>query len=406
MSILLDKPHKHPIELNRLSFWITFFALLFLARWLNHFWIFEYPALFSLDRFAANKPAEPAEFSRVVTVTSDDYEGYFGGTSPLDKAKLRCAIDKLFELGPAVVVLDFDTSSPKFKGMSPPHPEALVWARGIDAGLPGTIVPAPVLGGEDSPSVHSGLALFPRSPDWTVRDYRKYLQTGDGHWEPTLHWAAIDAYCRVMEARGEKAGPCPLVANRSGETHAAEDLLTSLALARRYSFPPLYLDAFVKPSSTGVCETTWGKRTPSLDNPLHDKIVFLGGAYSPDDRHPTPFGVKTGVELMAMATESDFHPSWVESASWPITWALEIILFVVEVVLGLAVVWFYHKLYPRVALVAMFIVTCIAFVASYLLFWYLDYRASFVPFVIGMWIAQLYESTERAEKQARGISRH
>jgi CHASE2 domain-containing sensor protein len=299
-------PHREPFlrELLSLRFLISLVILMLVSSHLGHLWVFEYPGFITLDAFAANSPAKTAKYCRIVKIDSEDYNQYFGGVSPLDHDKLKCAIEKLLELGPAVIVVDFDTSAAKFADLTSLG-DRIVWARGADVDAKGRVTPQPVLGVQSGPFM-SGLALFPRDPDWTVRESPRYVLANGKDPMPTLPWAAVEDFCRTTSA-----APCPTIQKLSATPDGEGGVLDLQVFRNRYKFDSLNLQDLVFADKTGqqACVSAWQGQKPSLDNPLKDEIVFLGGYYSTGDVHPTPFGTQPGVELVAAAAEADLGPS-------------------------------------------------------------------------------------------------
>jgi CHASE2 domain-containing sensor protein len=127
-----------------------------------------------------------------------------------------------------------------------------------------------------------------------------------------------------------------------------------------------------------------------LDNPLRDKIVFLGGYYSTGDLHPTPFGTRAGVELVASAAEAELDPSKPGEMG-------QYAMYFLKVLLGIGVAACHHYLKPRYAMISIVgILGVMVFFGTFIAFYLTSYRANFVPFVLGLWIEQLYESSEKA----------
>lgn len=365
---------------------LPFFLLLILSMVLGHLWVFEYSGLLALDAFSAKLEPKPAGHCRIVMVSREDYETYFDGVSPLDLDKLACAIGKLLDLGPAVIVVDFDTESRKFAKMDP-FGQRVVWARGADADENGKIKPLDVLGNSNPPPFW-GLALFPRDPDWTIREFPRYMLADNSQWMPTLHWAAVEAFCRSTSSRD-------CLVTSSGAAQREEGALSLQVFHSQYAFPPLSLGHFVQNNKTDPhgCTASWGNQHPSLTNPLHGKIVFLGGSYSNADRHHTPFGLRPGVEIVASATEAELDPQKPGQVGLWSSIALKLVL-------GIAVIACHHFLRPAYALFAvMGVLAFLVFFGTFVALYVTAYRASAVPFLAGLLIEQLYEGAEKAHDQ-------
>src|SRR5438046_740914 len=132
------RSNRHPLrhELKSPLFWITFLLLLVFSKQLGHAWPFEYAGLRSREILLHGIPKQPAEHTRIVAVTADYYERKFGSDCvPGDK--LLGIVRGLLKYRPAVLVVDFDTSSKTYEPL--PVPPAgvedplknipVVWAR-------------------------------------------------------------------------------------------------------------------------------------------------------------------------------------------------------------------------------------------------------------------------------------
>jgi CHASE2 domain-containing protein len=363
-------------ELLHWRFLLTLTALLTLSSWLSHFWILQYAGLASMDVFATVQPTQVAERSRIVSIGEQEYETYFDARSPLEPQKLAWAIGKILELQPAVLAVDIDTSPSQYLHMAVPETKApIVWARDARA-VGGELRPKAVLGNRDVDPLHWGLAVLPYSLDWTVRTYPRMFRVGGRNWS-SFHWAIVMAYCS-----GNSDSQCP--PKTDTEMDAGE--LSVPTFHHRYQIPNIPLaDILVQGS------------LPPDNNPVRNKIVLLGGYYGSDE-HPTPFGPVRGVELIATAVESEFEPQGQMQ---------NLTKYGLKIVLALLIAWLHHTLRPRYALLAtLLFLGSLILAGSYIAFRVSAYRADFMPFLIGIWIEQQFESTERAhQSQKRPLHR-
>ena len=132
---------------------------------------------------------------------------------------------------------------------------------------------------------------------------------------------------------------------------------------------------------------------------MKDKIVFLGGEYSSGDEHPTPFGIKYGVELIASAVEEELGGGGQQP--------LDVVAsFILKAALAFLIAWFHHILRPRYAMIATILfLGSMVLAGSYIAFRFSGYRADFLPFLVGIWIEQLYEGSEHAQRHSEEQSR-
>ena len=78
------------------------------------------------------------------------------------------------------------------------------------------------------------------------------------------------------------------------------------ALTTAYEFQEIRLSEFLdkKDAQTAPESCAPGEADPRLE----ERIAILGGFYSREDQHETPWGTRRGVELVAMAIEQVFRP--------------------------------------------------------------------------------------------------
>jgi CHASE2 domain-containing sensor protein len=199
----------------------------------------------------------------------------------------------------------------------------------------------------------------------------------------------VEDFCRTTSA-----APCPTIQKLSATPDGEGGVLDLQVFRNRYKFDSLNLQDLVFADKTGqqACVSAWQGQKPSLDNPLKDEIVFLGGYYSTGDVHPTPFGTQPGVELVAAAAEADLGPSNSTEMG-------TVGMYFLKILLGIGVAACHHYLKPRYALIMIVgILGIMVFFGTFLAFYFTSYRANFVPFVLGLWIEQLYEGSEKAHE--------
>ena len=238
--------------------------------------------------------------------------------SPLDPDKLGQILKAIAAGHPRVIAVDIDTSSTAMKDK---YGQLAKMASG--AGWPPIIWSVdgePTLdehGGHGGPTLEqvfpplagneasgSGLILLPSDRDGVIRRYyRHFATTNESHHEPvpidSLPWAVVKEYCRQspdaeLSARlqqTKKGGPA---------SQESPELLMNF-LGDHFTFTHI--------TARTVLES-YGRREfwSSEKSPIRDKIVLLGGTYkAARDVHPTPIGQVPGVELLAMAIESELQ---------------------------------------------------------------------------------------------------
>jgi hypothetical protein len=114
-----------------------------------------------------------------------------------------------------------------------------------------------------------------------------------------------------------------------------------------------------------------------------------GGKFS--DIHSTPFGPRLGIELTASAVETELGvktgPSYVHGWSQ----------LVAKILLALGIAWLNSRLMPIWAAMGTMMLMALVFVLSFVGIYYGLFRMEFLPFIIGIWIEQLIEGSERAQ---------
>lgn len=234
---------------------------------------------------------EPNEENKValIDITAEDYQTIFHGQSPLDPSQLSLLISAISTGRPSVIGIDIDTSAPQFKRLEvqewwPP----VVWQREVEGdpndGAAGLAL-LNVLGGQDPAlNANSGLALLIDTGDDNVtRQYQRMIETKEGR-VASLPWAVVSK-SGAEQAKQLPASTEPLVIRYTDER----------AAGGRYRL------------TAGRVLELYREKGWKENGPLRDKIVLLGGSYLVQDRHETPLGQMSGLEVMAHVIETDLH---------------------------------------------------------------------------------------------------
>jgi CHASE2 domain-containing sensor protein len=219
------------------------------------------------------------------------------------------------------------------------------------------------------------VALFPQDSDWVVRTFQRWFRLGNGTL-PSMHWEILRAYC---DSGSQEA--CGIVQNAPSIDSRPH------FLPNHYEFPPITLND-VLPAGDNKAVRRIG--VVQSDNILRGKIVILGAAFADD--HPTPFGIQQGADLIASAVETEL-----DRTGEPFVirgWTQLSIKIVLALIL--AVTHYYFR--PLYALGATLLVVCGVIVLSFVAYYYQALRVDFLPFVIGIWIEQLYQGAEHAQR--------
>jgi CHASE2 domain-containing sensor protein len=364
------------------QFIVVLVPLLFFTNWLGHRWVFERSTLAGSDVLLGVTKPRPARYCRLVTLDEHEFETYLGEW--LQPDKLANVLNVIVRYKPKVVVVDIDTSAPRFQILRiPTTGSKIVWAR--VSHQEEKLVPGErrrsyiwkvgeVLGNREDQPEYAGSPLLPQDPDFVIRGFRRVVPI-DANTQ-SLHWVTIRAYC---DAGSQEA--CALVHADSGagKEKEADGQRTIRELHTDWDFPSVPLSDLM--SEGGNAKPHAGE--------LGD-IVLLGAKFS--DIHPTPFGPKLGVELTAAAVETELAG---ESVVWQVYgWSR----WILKVLLALAIAWLNSRLMPRWATAGTLLLLALVFVASFLGIYYGLFRMDFLPFMIGIWIEQLIEVSEHAQR--------
>ncbi len=299
---------------------------------------------FALDTFVATAAPESGDVV-IVNISDDDYRQTFKSRSPLNPRPLQELIDSVLKQSPAVVGIDISTADADdapLLGRYERTTTPIVWVRdafALDASAARTQTWQldSVLGAQNPPAgIRTGLSLFPRDADRFVRGYYRHvpLKTTDGDIAPaSFAWAIVQTFCSRVAAAP----------------------------------PGLFANA----------------------------IVLVGGTFAAArDFYATPFGPMAGVELTALAVESELKGGGITAAN-------EILMIVMDLVAGVVLVWLLWRWTPGSkshALLASAAILACAFAGSYVAFRGFGYWASFVPVGAGVWLHQLYDRAHDARE--------
>jgi CHASE2 domain len=346
-----------------------------LTLWLSHRKFFEYAALQADDDLvtrAAAKHPQVANDLRIVYINPSDFEKYFDGRTPYPIDPFYRMVCTLMRTRPAVLVVDLDTSHADFRRMPllPSNGVPLVWARAAREDEHHRLVPEHVLGGRElSKGQLSGLTAVSPVLDWSIRSYPRRVDTIARNDNPSIHWAAVEAYCQRFKCSGFSDE-----ISRSDRDGPAFD--------RYFTFARFSINEF-NPTSCPVADKPDGRLT--------DEIVIFGGSYSSADMHRTVFGDLTGAEVVALAIEHELNPS----GSRLMTTGEEILL---KLILAFCVLGIHTVFKPMPAMfVTVLILSLLIWQGVWLAYSVFGYRASVVPFLTGILIEQLTTSAKGTE---------
>ena len=312
----------------------------------------------------------------IVSIDDDDYRNLFKAQSPLRPEALAALIDAIAAGDPAVIVVDIDTSDSQFKDIqlerrpdsTPEKKPRYVWQREVrnlpDSAAASDGEPLDVLGGKtdlDTARNSLGLAVLIEDPEDSVtRRYRRLIPTKRGNL-PSLPWAAAKAFGITREESTHD-----LVIRFSGDREGSHRVKLTAA-------------------KTMELATKWPAASP-----FQGKIVLLGGSYLDQDRHETPLGRLTGVEVLANVIETETQH---EGGEKPVG---KLAMLVLQIFESVALILLFHALPLRWALLSsVALIPVLAAVCSLLPGGSWTQSLHFFPILLGLVAFELYEHVRR-----------
>ncbi len=362
----------------------------------------------------------------VIEITDEDFENpeLFGGTSPLKKKPLLDLVSAVQDYHPAAIAMDFNTASPEWCQFDSPQlvralPGGLdldkklatpvVWAQ-VPHDLDEPVSLSRVLGGRLQNSEYTGLPRFPMDSDGMLRRYEQNFNirgeqllgcgaesaapaidrskqnqdtTSSDHKLPMLRSLAGAAIARACPSLKEK---CP------AEPEKHEEPVIFNFYGDRYRFPIIQAHEFIGQDAEER------RKDESLIQArkelLAGKIVLIGGNFSAArDVYPTPLGRMAGVELIALAIESEFSGGIRETQ--------ELLELLADFLVGslIVLIYFYYERRPRFALLCSLVgVPILSIIFSWGIFSTTAYWFNFIPIIVGMVMHQMLELSESTAK--------
>lgn len=324
----------------------------------------------------------------IVDITQNDFEKIFDRkTRPLKPEALMELIDAVAKGQPCVIGVDIDTHFPEFRDFKltnewPP----IIWSREI-AELPASInqkpVPLDVLGGQN-PLLNdkSGLPLLIDDPgSKTTRQYTRLIETNLGK-QPSFAWAVYKEQegrdCGVKSSPPLEENVDPLIIRYSRGVEGAGRL---------------------RMTASDVIDSARDANWPH-DGLLKNKTVLIGGSYLGEDRHYTPLGIMTGVEVMANVIESEMRGGGIKPPNY-LTMGL-LLLFD-----GFLLITLFQVLSLRRALLlSLPVIVVVSLACSFMTYGSFSRWAFFAPVMIGVMLAELFDMVKDVYKDwIRGLYR-
>jgi CHASE2 domain-containing sensor protein len=350
----------------------------------------------ALDSYLLAQHPRRSDQVIIVTIGDEEYRSpeLFHGRSPLDSEKLGLILQAIAAGKPRLIAVDLDTSPEDKKAAYeqladmtradgwPP----VIWSCDGEAedDHPGGHDPPvlrviPAMAGTSN--IASGLITMPCDADGVIRRYcRTFQVTSPNHPEP----AAMDSLPWVIAKRlrhDESAAPEP------------NELLMNFA-GDRYSFFHITAQTVLDSVDSKARREFWF----SEKSPVREKIVLLGGTYrAARDIHPTPAGRVDGVELLAMAIESELQGTGIRFVQ-------EAVAIMIDILFGSLLVYFnWRFVSPRAVFLNLLAVAALALIASYITFNTLGYWLNFALVLVGIWLHHQHDIVHELPRLHREV---
>jgi CHASE2 domain-containing sensor protein len=327
---------------------------------------FELPVM---DLWQRLMPSKPAQHVRVITIDDELFNSRFEGKLPLAAEPLGALLDRVAAADPLVIAVDINTSSPAFAPLADQSRWPLiVWAR--SGKLEGeNIAPTAILGGHSPVKPWSaGIALGHGDSDAVIRRVRRAFDTKFGP-RASFHWAVVSAACEA----GLVAPACHNKTTVMPNPSPSDPFVT--VYRRRLQLRPLPAQML----ESGAAPTDG----PAIAA-LKDRVVLVGGTFGTGDRHRTPLGEMSGVEIWAHTIEAELEGLGIEHVSkfWLVT---------ADASVALLIMWLRFFLAGRLAFVIYIMIVPVAMMlASFVAFRATALWLGFVPIVAAILIHQLF----------------
>ncbi len=295
----------------------------------------------------------------LVTITDEDLQHGFGVKAALDPGRLATLIGALADARPAVIVVDVDTSDPRFETLRRTSGNLpVVWAREAVFSHRRGLFRAQPLPGPDGAAASTGLANQELDQDGVIRRYQLLMPAAGGPL-PSLAWAAVCAFRNLDPVRSASLGQEFYIQFTDPESRFELDGSHVLALAREASWP--------------------GSRL------VRNRIVVLGAAYGAQPEHPTPAGWLQGSEVVAQILDTELSGRRVRPIG---AWQLGLL----QVLQGVALLFLFQVMRFRTALLAsLALVPVLSAVLSVGTYGSVSRWGEFAPILVVVLGSQTYE---------------
>jgi CHASE2 domain-containing sensor protein len=383
-----------------------------------------------LDSMLRLQPRKMSKQVVVVEISNQDYHNpdLFYGTSPLDPSTALDLIESVKKYSPSVIGVDLETTDwlqvcdqKEKKGPraydaakcdklrkridvlmneqtqhSTLQVPSIVWAAiPRSSEMPGKL--DPVLGGVRVAANRQGVPQFPMDRDGAVRHYLSRIEVAPENGqcpaastnaaEGTATGKAPEKKCYVPTLARAIFDAYPV----SGERPDVDDEAVIFNFyGDRYRFPIIEASNFFPDANGESRKEARDQLEATRASLLGGKIVLIGGGYKEArDEYFTPLGPMKGVELNALAIQTDLSGGGIRETRKAIEFGLDLVI-------GGLIVWLFFICgeRPRKALMWSLLIFPAAMAASLLVFKTAAYWFNFVPLACGVIFHQLFELAE------------
>ncbi len=382
-----------------------------------------------LDTMIRLRSREPSKNIVVVEISEADYLKEFHGTSPLDKSELLRLILAVQNYNPSVIGVDIDTNdwgaacgsgqtsaakcaeidkklnelreNEKTLPGTAKKRSAIVWAA-----VPRTLEPPLQLkagpGGLPLGTDHEGIPRFPVDSDGSVR-----------HFDSQVEIAKVNGGCpKPAELQREKCylltfAEAILTQYPGFTAKPSDERVIFNFYGDRYRFPIIEARQLLPDDSKPDTRTTREKVNATLEIEdsraalLAGKIVLIGGSFQEArDAYFTPLGPMQGVELNALAIQTDLSGGGIRDFN-------EVCEYLLDWVVSILIVGVFYRYgtRPWKALKISTLAILAALISSLIAFNTVAYWFNFIPIAAGVVVDQILHLAEGGAEAKRELDK-
>lgn len=336
----------------------------------------------------------------VISIDDADYKDLFASTSPLATPKLVALLDAVLRGEPAVMVIDVDPGVPREqvrlsrRGSSQQGTTSIVWAVAPDE------VEKCLADNADVPPAgreYCAVTSLPRDADGRVRYYTRAVNIQGVSAEPENVGKSDETEKPRTAEKTEKARLTPTVPWVSSRLfkHQPVDLqdenMEQIPLGTASTNAPGITMSAREVFNIAGSSSGW-------QSIAGGKIVFVGAGYeAARDMYQTPLGKRSGVELLALATEQELQN---KAEQLPSTFWMFILLFGASFAWGL-LNWKFRSTWVLFA--GLIAIPVVAVAISALVFSNISAAIYLIPTFLAVQLHALFEHIRGIQEKNRNL---